>query len=198
MFRRTLRQVSPGLRSSCPSTCRAQRYTDTRSRLHLPTQTSLNRCRSYGTSQNGDSEAHPLSPLPPHFFSLYRLFLRSTTASVLSHTEATSTLRSIWRPVFVQAATVMRQLERDRPSAEQREALTHWLTQWETRGLSTYDVLIYLLTFPFVTPFVLAPTRYIRVGATALAMLPAVECKMQMLHPDLTAPGLKHRLTNAD
>ena len=83
--------------------------------------------RFYSASTSG-------SALPSSFLSLYRLFLRSTAASVLSQPEATSLLRKQWRPVFSQAAVVMRQLDRNDVSPEQRQALTHWLTEWEKRG----------------------------------------------------------------
>ena len=83
--------------------------------------------RFYSASTSG-------SALPSSFLSLYRLFLRSTAASVLSQPEATSLLRKQWRPVFSQAAVVMRQLSRNDVPPEQRQALTHWLTEWEKRG----------------------------------------------------------------
>lgn len=76
------------------------------------------------------------SPFPPTFYSLYRLLLRSTSASVLSQPHATSTLRSLWRPVFVQAASIMARYmdTRLRPSRIRRNALNEWLREWDRRS----------------------------------------------------------------
>lgn len=127
MLCRTLRKAPSILRDSCASSCQADYHT--RSHVYRCLQVPPNCSRSYSTPQNGAT-----TPFSPHYISLYRLFLRSTAASVLADPEATSTLRRLWRPVFVQAAAVMRQLDRDDLPPEQREALTHWVTQWETRG----------------------------------------------------------------
>ncbi|RDX40419.1 hypothetical protein OH76DRAFT_338361 [Lentinus brumalis] len=90
--------------------------------------------RSYAASSRSD-------PLPPSFLSLYRLFLRSTAASVLSQPKATAVLRQTWRPVFSQAAAVMRHLESGDAPPEQRRALTNWLTEWEKRVDKTLSLL---------------------------------------------------------
>ncbi|KAI0692407.1 hypothetical protein C8T65DRAFT_711378 [Cerioporus squamosus] len=92
-------------------------------------------------AHSGTRELSVRAPLPPTFLSLYRLFLRSTAASVLSEPEATSVLRKAWRPAFSQAAMVMRQLERDDVLPEHRRALTHWLTEWEKRVDKTLSLL---------------------------------------------------------
>ncbi|KAH9856741.1 hypothetical protein C2E23DRAFT_721745 [Lenzites betulinus] len=73
------------------------------------------------------------SPLPPTFRSLYRLFLRATSASVLSHREATSRLRQIWRPVFDHAACAIYKIENNSLSADQRVVVMEWYRHWENR-----------------------------------------------------------------
>lgn len=93
---------------------------------------------SFRAHLSSDSQDIPSSPLPPSFLSLYRLFLRSTAASVLNQAKATSTLRKQWRPTFTQAAGVIRLLKADNLPADQREALMCWLTRWETRGQLAY------------------------------------------------------------
>ncbi|KAI1788304.1 hypothetical protein LXA43DRAFT_1025782 [Ganoderma leucocontextum] len=77
----------------------------------------------------------PSSPIPPTFHSLYRLLLRSTAASVLSQPHATSTLRNLWRPVFVQAASIMGKYRdnRLRPSRNRRISMNEWLHEWDRR-----------------------------------------------------------------
>ncbi|EUC62544.1 hypothetical protein RSOL_423190 [Rhizoctonia solani AG-3 Rhs1AP] len=46
------------------------------------------------------SSRQPASSLNPEVRSLYRIFLRATSASVLHHSNATSCLRTRYRPVF--------------------------------------------------------------------------------------------------
>ena len=82
-----------------------------------------------------DSSRNPTPPrLPSTFYHLYRLLFRSTTASVLAEPDATLTLRSLWRPVFTQAASVMRKFQSKRPSDRRRAAMTEWLQEWDKRG----------------------------------------------------------------
>lgn len=72
--------------------------------------------------------------LPPTFSSLYRLFLRATSASVLDHRPAVRRLRKLWRPSFEGAVRVIRKLEcSELPECEQ-EQLKHWYTVWEQRS----------------------------------------------------------------
>lgn len=71
-------------------------------------------------------------PLPPEFKSLYRLFLRTVSAAVLHHPQATRNLRRLWRPVFNAGAYVTKQLKQSK--VPQRPLLGKWLKQWEQRG----------------------------------------------------------------
>ena len=64
--------------------------------------------------------------LPMKFRSVYRLFLRALSASVLHHPAATTNLRRLYRPVFVEAAAVCRSL--DTPAAQR------WMSEWHQRG----------------------------------------------------------------
>lgn len=78
------------------------------------------------------------APLPPEFKSLYRLFLRTVSAAVLHHPQATRNLRRLWRPIFEVGAYVTKQHKK--PVAKQsivpqRPFLGKWLKQWEQRGL---------------------------------------------------------------
>ena len=99
--------------------------------------------RGHTTTLGGNPNSHSPSTLPPSFTSLYRLFLRSTAVSVLSHSQATTTLRKLWRPAFAQAAVMMRLLESDGLSPARREALRHWLARWEARGQSIFVCCIH-------------------------------------------------------
>lgn len=112
-------------------------------RLSLRSITHIPRVQSAGAPAilgpirhtHGESAQPTLPPpLPPTFRSLYRLFLRATAASVLAHPDATSRLRKSWRAVFDHAANTVRQMEDARLSADQRDSLTHWYVQWESRS----------------------------------------------------------------
>jgi hypothetical protein len=72
--------------------------------------------------------------LPSTFTSLFRLFLRTTSATVLHHTAAKHSLRKLWRPSFTQAARVIRQLENVAMDASERDKLQIWLDSWERRS----------------------------------------------------------------
>ncbi|THV06655.1 hypothetical protein K435DRAFT_644864 [Dendrothele bispora CBS 962.96] len=73
------------------------------------------------------------SSLPPSFTSLYRLFLRSTSTAVLHHKLARRNLRNLWRPVFVDAAKVSKQLQDPATSLSTRNDLQAWLDVWQRR-----------------------------------------------------------------
>ena len=73
------------------------------------------------------------SRLPATFTSLYRLFLRASSASVLHHTVATRNLRRLWRPTFDGAATVAKRLHVSQDVTE-RSRLRDWLNTWEKRS----------------------------------------------------------------
>ncbi|KAG7088474.1 hypothetical protein E1B28_012463 [Marasmius oreades] len=84
-----------------------------------------------------------MSSLPPTFTSLYRLFLRTASASVLHHKLATRNLRQLWRPAFADAVHTLRKLEKagiEGNVPECRE-LQEWLGGWEKRMDSTLSLL---------------------------------------------------------
>jgi len=74
------------------------------------------------------------SRLPATFTSLYRLFLRICSASVLHHKPATRNLRQLWRPTFTTAAKVTRELQAGPQDANTRKLKEDWLTAWEQRS----------------------------------------------------------------
>ena len=74
--------------------------------------------------------------LPASFTSLYRLFLRTASASVLHHRSARLNLITRWRPVFDAAAKVTKELEyspQDSTSTWRQERID-WLKIWNERG----------------------------------------------------------------
>lgn len=78
-------------------------------------------------------------PLPPSFTSVYRLFLRATSSSVLNHRSSTRRLRRLWRPTFSQAADVIRRLQSLSNTDKDAHVLTDWLKVWQERG-SSFDI----------------------------------------------------------
>jgi hypothetical protein len=70
--------------------------------------------------------------LPTTFTSLYRLFLRICSASVLHHRPATRNLRQLWRPTFDAAAKVTRELHSQ--DVNTRNHGEGWLRLWEQRS----------------------------------------------------------------
>ncbi|KZT03931.1 uncharacterized protein LAESUDRAFT_738068 [Laetiporus sulphureus 93-53] len=79
--------------------------------------------------------------LPPTFTSLYRLFLRSTAASVLYKRPAVKRLRQAWRPVFEGAARIVRRLQDGPTSESERNKLQRWYSLWESRMDETLSLL---------------------------------------------------------
>lgn len=75
-------------------------------------------------------------PLPPTFTSVYRLFLRASSAAVLHHKVATRHLRLLWRPTFREAARVIRTLQDPALGADERAHRERWLARWDTTGES--------------------------------------------------------------
>ncbi|KAJ6593212.1 hypothetical protein B0H19DRAFT_14565 [Mycena capillaripes] len=80
-------------------------------------------------------------PLPPSFTSLYRLFLRTTAASVLHQNKSTKSLRKLWRPAFEDAARVTLQLQSSSLSTAHRNDLEIWLQTWHLRIDNTLALL---------------------------------------------------------
>ncbi|KAM6494008.1 hypothetical protein JOM56_010369 [Amanita muscaria] len=70
-----------------------------------------------------------MTRLVSEFTSLYRLFLRTVSASVLHHPQATRNLRRLWRPVFEAGARV------------QQSPCDSWLKLWNSRMDNTLALL---------------------------------------------------------
>ncbi|KAK1226595.1 hypothetical protein PQX77_010435 [Marasmius sp. AFHP31] len=81
-----------------------------------------------------------MTRLPPTLTSVYRLFLRTASASVLHHRIATRNLRQLWRPVFEDAAQVVKKMGKAKDGQERRD-LENWLGQWEKRMDNTLSIL---------------------------------------------------------
>ncbi|KAL0955657.1 hypothetical protein HGRIS_001884 [Hohenbuehelia grisea] len=79
--------------------------------------------------------------LPSALTSLYRLFLRTASTSVLHHRGATRNLRKLWRPTFVSAVQVIRQLEQAELGAARRAELEKWYATWDQRMDNTLALL---------------------------------------------------------
>ncbi|KAJ6491603.1 hypothetical protein C8R47DRAFT_434501 [Mycena vitilis] len=79
--------------------------------------------------------------LPSSFTSLYRLVLRTTSASVLHQNKATKNLRKLWRPAFDDAARVTTELQGNAISAVHRSELEVWLQIWHRRMDHTLALL---------------------------------------------------------
>jgi hypothetical protein len=75
--------------------------------------------------------AIPAHRLPPSFTSLYRLFLRASSAAVLHHRVAARNIRTLWKPTFREAAVVIRRLQSPSLEASKREQFEGWRCQWE-------------------------------------------------------------------
>jgi len=69
--------------------------------------------------------------LPRSFTSLYRLFLRASSASVLHHRAATRYVRTLWKPTFREAAVVILKLQSPTLGTSQKERLEKWRSRWE-------------------------------------------------------------------
>jgi len=65
----------------------------------------------------------PARKLPPSFTSLYRLFLRTSSAAVLHHEAATRYVRTLWKPTFREAALVVHKLQSPTLGASEKEIL---------------------------------------------------------------------------
>lgn len=76
--------------------------------------------------------------LPPTFTSLYRLFIRTSSASVLHQKRATRNLRRLWRPTFDGAASAIHQLQDEKIDPTTRNSLQNWLEVWNHRSERPY------------------------------------------------------------
>uniref|UniRef100_A0A0W0F5P5 Fungal-type protein kinase domain-containing protein n=1 Tax=Moniliophthora roreri TaxID=221103 RepID=A0A0W0F5P5_MONRR len=82
-----------------------------------------------------------MSRLPSTFTSLYRLFLRTTSASVLHYSPATRNLRQLWRPVFVDVAQNIKKIQDDATAASSRREMQKYIEEWESRMDNTLKFL---------------------------------------------------------
>jgi hypothetical protein len=73
----------------------------------------------------------PVHGLPRSITSLYRLFLRTSSAAVLHHRAATRYIRPLWRPTFREAAIVNRRLQVPTLGSSEKAQLERWLCLWE-------------------------------------------------------------------
>lgn len=76
--------------------------------------------------------------LPPSFISLYRLFLRASSASVLHQNEARKQLRRLFRPVFDAAAQVVKDLHSNQLSPSKRIRSECFLDTFQQRSTSIH------------------------------------------------------------
>jgi hypothetical protein len=76
----------------------------------------------------------PAQGLPPSFTSLYRLFLRASSAAVLHHRAATRYIRPLWKPTFREAAVVIRRVQNPSLVSSEKAQLERWLCLWEQSG----------------------------------------------------------------
>lgn len=72
--------------------------------------------------------------LPAEFRSLYRLFLRANSASVLHHSPSKVQLNRLWRPVFDEAALKIHMLQRRDVDPTERGRMVEWFHTWHKRG----------------------------------------------------------------
>ena len=86
--------------------------------------------------------------LPTSFTSLYRLFLRASSASVLHQNASRKQLRQLFRPVFDAAAQVVGDLQNNQLSPSERMRREHFLNTFQQRSTSinhSFLVLSHLL-----------------------------------------------------
>jgi hypothetical protein len=74
--------------------------------------------------------------------SVYRLFLRTVSASVLHHTSSVHGLRRLYRPIFRSGHTLMTQLNQPTLPESDRELLHKQLVAWNNRIDTTLKLLL--------------------------------------------------------
>ncbi len=79
--------------------------------------------------------AVPPHRLPPSFTSVYRLLLRTSSAAVLDHKAATRYVRTLWKPTFREAATVILRLQNPTLATAEKAQLERWLCLWESSSV---------------------------------------------------------------
>ncbi|KAH9042815.1 hypothetical protein EDB85DRAFT_2227420 [Lactarius pseudohatsudake] len=85
--------------------------------------------------------AAPRHRLPPSFTSLYRLLLRTSSAAVLHHKAATRYVRTLWKPTFYEAGTVIHRLQVPTLATAEKAQLERWLCLWESSVDRTLSLL---------------------------------------------------------
>lgn len=115
--------------------------------------------------------------LPASFRSLYRLFLRTSTASVLHHPVARVNLRQRWRPIFNQGAEMTLDVAYppDTQSSEWVHSRLACLQEWNDRSKSF-------------------TTQYQRM-LSRLIISPLVDRTLGLLYSSCKSRGLPHQLT---
>ncbi|KAG8929003.1 hypothetical protein FRC02_006131 [Tulasnella sp. 418] len=73
------------------------------------------------------------SSLPAHFTSLYRLILRGCSASVGHRPSSAKILRSLYRPVFVEAAQNLREYETPGADHQRKAEIERWMKNWHAK-----------------------------------------------------------------
>ncbi|KAI9441546.1 hypothetical protein H4582DRAFT_1809959 [Lactarius indigo] len=85
--------------------------------------------------------ATPRHRLPPSFTSLYRLLLRTSSVAVLHHKAATRYVRTLWKPTFREAGTVILRLQNPTLATAEKAQLEKWLCLWESSVDRTLSLL---------------------------------------------------------
>ena len=98
--------------------------------------TGVTKCLAKGRLKNTIALIIIIMGLPSGFTSLYRIFLRATSASVLHHGPATRSLRRLYRPSFETAANAIRKLEnlQTEGNAVEAQRIEKWLKIFDERG----------------------------------------------------------------
>lgn len=92
--------------------------------------------------------AVPPHKLPPSFTSLYRLLLRTSSAAVLHHKAATRYVKTLWKPSFREAATIVRKLQDPKFGTAEKAQLEKWLCLWESSRVYQRSLRIELIVRP--------------------------------------------------
>ncbi|THH09633.1 hypothetical protein EW145_g1866 [Phellinidium pouzarii] len=79
--------------------------------------------------------------IPPEFTSLYRLFLRATSAAVQHHGARTKSLRHLYRPSFEAAASLTKRLGSLDSGSEEARNMNRWLVEFDKRINHTLEFL---------------------------------------------------------
>lgn len=89
-----------------------------------------------------DSRVHTM--LPAELTSLYRIFLRATSAAVLNNGPGTRGLRRVYRPTFEAAARAIQCAQDLESTSEEAQTVKLWLDEFDKRGKSQICLTISL------------------------------------------------------